>query len=96
MTFDEREVRRVAELAALTLTEEEVTLFAEQIGRILTYVQKLQEVDTTGVEPTLEGGVPIESLRPDEVRPSLPHEQALCNAPDAQDGMFRVPKVLDQ
>ncbi len=96
MTFDEQEVRRVAALAALTLTDDEVTLFAAQIGRILTFVEKLQEVDTSGIDPTPDAGMPLSALRPDDVQPSLSRDDALRNAPDTQDGMFRVPKVLEQ
>jgi aspartyl-tRNA(Asn)/glutamyl-tRNA(Gln) amidotransferase subunit C len=89
------EVEHVAKLARLELTEEEKRLFAEQLGAILEYAAKLNELDTSGVEPTTHV-LPISNvLRGDEIRPSWPLEQVLRNAPDEEDGQFKVPAVLE-
>jgi aspartyl-tRNA(Asn)/glutamyl-tRNA(Gln) amidotransferase subunit C len=88
------EVERIAALARLALTEDEKTLYTEQLGRILDYARQVGELDTRGASPTT--AVDVERLRE---RPDVPHvplsrEAALANAPDAAAGLFRVPKVL--
>lgn len=95
MAIGIHEVEHVAKLARLELTEEEKRLFAEQLGAILEYAAKLNELDTSGVEPTTHV-LPISNvLRGDEIRPSWPLEQVLRNAPDEEDGQFKVPAVLE-
>lgn len=95
MVIGIHEVEHVAQLARLELTEEEKRLFAEQLGSILEYAAKLNELDTSGVEPTTHV-LPISNvLREDEIRPSWPLEQVLRNAPDEEDGQFKVPAVLE-
>jgi len=90
-----QEVEHVARLARLELNEEEKRRFAEQLGAILEYAAKLNELDTSGVEPTTHV-LPISNvLREDEVRPSWPLDEVLRNAPDSEDGQFRVPAVLE-
>lgn len=87
-------VRQVAKLARLTLTDEEEAQFADQLGNILGYVDQLKELDTTGLEPTSHS-IPLKNvLRVDHVRPGLSREDLLANAPQAEEGMFRVPKIL--
>jgi aspartyl-tRNA(Asn)/glutamyl-tRNA(Gln) amidotransferase subunit C len=94
MPITREDVRKVAALARLALTEEEEKLYTEQLARILTYVEKLSEVDTEGVEPT-KYVVPIDKhLREDKVRPSLSQEEALKNAPHADKDCFKVPKII--
>jgi aspartyl-tRNA(Asn)/glutamyl-tRNA(Gln) amidotransferase subunit C len=87
-------VRHVARLARLALTPEEETRYAEQLGKILDYVKLLEELDTTGLEPTSHA-IPTENvLRPDVSRPGLGRDALLANAPQIEQGMFRVPRIL--
>jgi aspartyl-tRNA(Asn)/glutamyl-tRNA(Gln) amidotransferase subunit C len=96
VALSHEEVRRIAELAKLDLTEEEVALYAGQLSNILDYFQKLQQVDTSHIEPTASV-LPLKNvLRPDVATPPLPPEQVLANAPDAEGNLFRVSAVLDE
>ena len=95
-TLDEATVRHVAYLARLRITDEEVARYAAQLSTILRYMQQLNQLDTTGVEPTAHALPVANVFREDQVRPSLDPARALSNAPDRQDDFFRVPKVLDQ
>lgn len=89
------EVEAIAELAKLTLTDEEKALFQEQLSAILDYAEMLQQVDTTDVPPTASA-IPLKNvMRPDVVKLSLDNEGALFNAPEAEDGSFKVRAVLD-
>ncbi|HEY4706666.1 MAG TPA: Asp-tRNA(Asn)/Glu-tRNA(Gln) amidotransferase subunit GatC [Thermodesulfobacteriota bacterium] len=95
MSITEKDVLKVADLARLALTEKETELYTTQLTRILGYVDKLSELDTTGVEPTTYT-VPLETaLREDALRESLPREEALRNAPEAERGCFKVPKIIE-
>ena len=67
-----------------------------QLDAILGYVEQLRRVDTTGVEPTAHVLPLVNVMRDDEVRPSYPPDAMLANAPDAQDGQFRVPRILEE
>ena len=90
-----KEVETIAELAKLTLTDDEKTMFQEQLSAILDYAQLLQQVDTTGITPTTSA-LPLNNvMRPDVVELSLENEDALFNAPDAEDGSFKVRAVLE-
>jgi aspartyl-tRNA(Asn)/glutamyl-tRNA(Gln) amidotransferase subunit C len=94
MALTREEVLHVAKLARLTLNPEEVDLFTRQLNDILAYVQKLQEVDTTGVSP-LAHPVPIFNVfREDETVPGLSRDEGLANAPAPEDGSFSVPRVI--
>lgn len=95
MDISHKEVEHVAKLARLEVSEEEKVLFARQLSAILSYMDQLKELDTTGVEPTATVLPAANVFREDEVRPSLPREQALANAPEQVDGFFRVPKILE-
>lgn len=89
------EVQKVAHLARLELSPEEVELFTTQLNDILQAAEKLQALDTEGVQPTAYA-VPMQNVfREDVPEPSLSREEALANAPDPQDGYFRVPKIMD-
>jgi aspartyl-tRNA(Asn)/glutamyl-tRNA(Gln) amidotransferase subunit C len=89
------QVEHVAKLARLAVTDEEKALFGRQLSSILTYVETLNRVDTTQVEPTAHV-IPMQNvLREDEVKPSLPRDAALVNAPDSENGCFRVPKIIE-
>ena len=89
------EVKRIADLARLELTDEEIDLFARQLGDILGYVEQIRALDTTNVPPTSHVLVqPID--REDAIVPGLSRDEALANAPDAarEAGLFKVPRVL--
>jgi aspartyl-tRNA(Asn)/glutamyl-tRNA(Gln) amidotransferase subunit C len=89
------QVEHVAQLARLALSDEEKELFREQLSAILEYAERLQTLDTDEIPPTATV-LPLENImRDDEVRPSLPLEDVLANAPDVEDGCFRVPVVLE-
>ncbi|OGP53344.1 MAG: asparaginyl/glutamyl-tRNA amidotransferase subunit C [Deltaproteobacteria bacterium RBG_13_52_11] len=88
------EVEHVAHLARLRLTEEEKELFTDQLNAILNYVEKLNELDTSGVEATFHVVPHHNTMREDEVKESFPQEVSLGNAPDRAQGCFRVPKII--
>ena len=93
--IDGEQVRKVAKLARLELTDAEVQEFTGQLGAILGYVDKLSELETTDVEP-LAHCLPISNVfRKDEVCDSLGTERALANAPQRDGSFFKVPKILD-
>lgn len=82
-------------LARLNLTETEKKLFTEQLDSVIQYIDKLNELDTSNVEPTAHV-LPIKNVfRKDELRPSLSRDKALQNAPDSRDGFYKVPKIID-
>jgi aspartyl-tRNA(Asn)/glutamyl-tRNA(Gln) amidotransferase subunit C len=94
-SLSREEVLRIAALARLELTSDEVDLFTRQLAGILEYVEQIKELDTTGVPPTSHVmNQPID--RPDEPRPTLERDEALENAPEAarQAGLFKVPRVF--
>jgi aspartyl-tRNA(Asn)/glutamyl-tRNA(Gln) amidotransferase subunit C len=95
MRISQAEVEKVAKLARLELTEAEKDAFGRQLSSILTYMEKLNTYDTTGVEPTATVLGEVNVFREDEVRPSLPADRALANAPEQADGLFIVPKILE-
>ena len=93
LTMDD--VRKVALLARLRLTEDELAVMQQQLSSILEYMQMLQEVDVTDVPPTAQVTDVVNIVRPDEVRPSLPVEEVLQNAPRHEDGYFKVKPVFE-
>jgi aspartyl-tRNA(Asn)/glutamyl-tRNA(Gln) amidotransferase subunit C len=90
------DVEHVARLARLDLAPEERERMRSQLDAILGYVEQLRRVDTAGVEPTAHVLPLANVLRDDEVRPSYPAEAMLANAPELQDGQFRVPRILEE
>jgi aspartyl-tRNA(Asn)/glutamyl-tRNA(Gln) amidotransferase subunit C len=93
------DIRHLATLARLEMTDDEIAEFSTQLGRILDYANVVSQVDTTGVEPVAQGALSEfepPRWREDEPRPSIDREAALRAAPDADvaAGLFRVPKVL--
>ena len=95
MKISKKDVGHVARLARLRLTEEEKEKFGKQLNQILKYVEKLNELDTENVEPTSHV-VPLQNvLREDEVKPSLPVEDVLSNAPDKKGNYFKVPRIIE-
>ncbi|MCL6590495.1 MAG: Asp-tRNA(Asn)/Glu-tRNA(Gln) amidotransferase subunit GatC [Firmicutes bacterium] len=96
MGLSKAEVEHVARLARLGLTEAEKEEFTWQLNEIISFVKKLNELDTTGIEPTAHA-IPIQNVfRPDQIKPSLDPEQALSNAPDRVNDFFKVPKLLEE
>lgn len=92
------DVRKIAKLAHLEITEEEVALYTPQMKGIVEYIEQLNELDTEAIEPAI-GGLTTEGEQTDAIRDDIPHESlgqklALDQAPDAHSGHFRVPKVL--
>ena len=98
MSITETDIEKIAQLAHLEITDQERKMFAPQISEIVTYVEQLNEIDTSSVEPALGGLTPegeaTSADRNDEVQPSLGQKIALDQAPDPAAGHFRVPKVL--
>ncbi|EKD22278.1 MAG: hypothetical protein ACD_87C00071G0001 [uncultured bacterium] len=89
------EVAYVANLARLTLDGEAVIKFTTQLNKILLYMDKLNEVDTTGVEPMSHAIARKNAFRSDTVAASLTIEASLANAPDAKGSCFQVPRVIE-
>ena len=98
MPINQSDIEKVAQLAHLELAEEELKTFGAQIAEIVSYVEQLNEIDTSNVEPALGGLTPegekTDTSRPDEIAGSLGQKVALAEAPDPASGHFRVPKVL--
>jgi aspartyl-tRNA(Asn)/glutamyl-tRNA(Gln) amidotransferase subunit C len=95
MSLTKEEVDHIADLARLALTEEEKALYREQLSAILDYAARLQSVDTSHISPTSTVLATRSPLRPDVVTPGLSTEQALQNAPRAEQSQFRVPPVQE-
>jgi len=91
--ISEEQVRHVAGLARLGLTEEEIGEMGGQLDAILDSIEKIRELDLSSTPPTANPLNLSNVLRPDEPRPELPREEALAPAPDAEDGLFAVPRI---
>src|SRR5271166_2758807 len=100
----EKDVAYVAELAQLELTDEERARMLKDLNSVLDYIDRLNQLDTTNVEPMAQVaaryGAGAESfataMRPDELRPCLPHDEALRNSPKSDGVFFKVPKVIER
>jgi aspartyl-tRNA(Asn)/glutamyl-tRNA(Gln) amidotransferase subunit C len=94
--ISKQDVQKVAKLARLQLSDSEIDEFTGQLGSILEYVEKMNELDTENVEP-LAHSLPVHNIfRKDEVKESLGPEKSLANAPDTDGEYFKVPKILDE
>jgi len=91
-----QQVRHIAELAKLGITEEEADLFAEQLSEILEYAQMLNRLDTSAIPPTAQAIRMCNVTRRDQVQPSLPPDEILANAPQRQGNCFKVKLILEQ
>ena len=89
------DVKYVAHLARIALTPDEQEKFGAQLSNILGYIEKLNELDVSGIEPTAHAVPLVNVFRADEVRPSLPNAEALRNAPASANGLFMVPKIVE-
>ena len=94
MKITPQEISHVANLARLQLSQEEVEAMARQLDDILTYVAKLNELDTAAITPTTHAISIVNAFREDEVKPSLPREKALANGPRQNGEAFVVPRVI--
>ncbi len=95
MSISRDELKHIALLSRLELTEDEADLYTQHIGEILDYVDKLSELDVTGVEPTSHA-VPMQNvMRDDVIEPGLDIEEVLKNAPEKEERYFRVPRVTE-
>jgi aspartyl-tRNA(Asn)/glutamyl-tRNA(Gln) amidotransferase subunit C len=90
------DVEHVAMLARLALTDDEVEQLAGELGAILDYAADVSALDTADVPPTAHPLPLVNVLRPDEVRPGLDRDEVLAEAPAAEDGQFRVPRILGE
>ena len=99
MAFTEKDVRYVADLAHLELTEEEIKKYLPQLDSVLEYVQKLNELDTSAIEPMAQVTYPGSenaSFRADQPHRNFSQDEALANAPEAGAGSFKVPRVIER
>ena len=94
MKITKKQVEHVAHLARLTLNEEELDKMTNQLDNILSYVDKLKELDTDGIVPTSHVFSVCNAFREDTVKDSLPREEALMNASQHNSEMFKVPKII--
>jgi aspartyl-tRNA(Asn)/glutamyl-tRNA(Gln) amidotransferase subunit C len=90
------DITRIAQLARLALSEEELDSYGEQLEQILEHAARVQALPTEGVEPTSHPLTMVNAFRPDEVTACLDREEVLAQAPEAEDGYFRVPRILDE
>lgn len=95
MEIDRTMLDKIAHLARLELDEKEVPKLLQDMSRMISFVEKLKEVDTTGIQPLTTMSHEVNSLRDDEVRNQLSNDDVLKNAPDKDGKHFRVPKVLE-
>ena len=95
MKINKEDVDKIAGLAKLTFTDEEKESFRGNLEEIVSYVEKLNELDTEAVEPTYYIQDAGNAFREDVVQPSLSQEDALANAPGKAHGFFRVPKIIE-
>ena len=95
MRLTKDEVKHVALLSRLDLSDEMVETMAAQLSQVLDYIAKLNELDTTAVEPMSHPGALSNVLRDDALAESLDRKAALRNAPDRAEGFFRVPRVIE-
>ncbi len=95
MKLTRDDIRHVAELARVDVSEADVEAYIGELGRILEYMDQLGRLDTAGVPPTASVGVDRLPLREDEPRAGLAPGEALANAPDVREGHFRVPRVVE-
>ncbi|TDX58864.1 Asp-tRNA(Asn)/Glu-tRNA(Gln) amidotransferase subunit GatC [Orenia marismortui] len=95
MKIDKETVEKVAHLARLEVSEEEKDLFAHQLSDILEHAEKLNELDTEDVDPMAHVLEVNNVFREDKVRDSLDRESVLANAPEKDQGMFKVPQIVE-
>lgn len=95
MGITRKDVEYVARLARLKLSEEEIEKYSQQLAKILEYINKLNELDTSKTPPTYHVLPLTNVFRDDKVRPSLAKEEILSNAPESEEGYFKVKRVIE-
>ena len=95
MKIDRESIKKIAHLARLEFDEESAEKIAKDVSQILDWVEQLNEVDTTDVEPLTTMSTEVNDMREDKIGNHLSHEEALKNAPKSDTDHFRVPKVLE-
>jgi aspartyl-tRNA(Asn)/glutamyl-tRNA(Gln) amidotransferase subunit C len=95
MAIDRKTVEKVAKLARLQLSDEELDRYGQQLGAILDYIAKLEKLDVAGLEPLAQAVDTSNVFRDDVPRPGLPREAALQNAPEKNGDFFIVPKIIE-
>lgn len=95
MGIDKQQVEHVAKLARLELTDNDKERFRGQLSAILEHAERVSALDTEGVTPTSHSVPLLNVMRPDVVVPPLDHADALANAPAAESGHFRVPRIME-
>lgn len=95
MAITPEDVAKVAKLSRLSLSADETQIYSEQLGKILHYVEKLNALDTSTVEPMITAAASGNVFRKDEIKPCLKREDALGSAPEHDDEFFRVPPVIE-
>jgi len=95
MKIDKETLNKIAHLARLEFDEKDTEKMMQDMSNMVSFVEKLNEVDTTGIEPLTTMSHEINALREDKVKPHLDHDLALKNAPKKDQNYFRVPKVLE-
>ncbi|MBI1794486.1 MAG: Asp-tRNA(Asn)/Glu-tRNA(Gln) amidotransferase subunit GatC [Chloroflexi bacterium] len=95
MSLTKEEVEHIATLARLDLTDNQKTLYRQQLSAILDYMAKLRQLDTKDVPPTSGGGLSQMPLRADEIRPGLSTDALLKNAPQSEGDQFKIPPVFE-
>lgn len=94
MSLSQSEVRHVALLARLALSDDEIETLRGELNSILEHIDAIQQLDLSDVEPMTHAVPLVNMTRADVVRPGLSREDALLNAPDAEDGAFRIPRIV--
>jgi aspartyl-tRNA(Asn)/glutamyl-tRNA(Gln) amidotransferase subunit C len=94
MALSEKEVRHVAMLARLAVTDAEVETLREELNSILGHIDTIQQLDLSDVEPMTHAVPVVNVMRPDVVKPGLDRERALMNAPEAESGAFVIPQIV--
>ena len=94
MKISKKQVENVALLARLTLSEDDLDIMTIQLDNILSYVEKLNELDTSTIQPTTHVFSVCNAFREDKIQKSLSQNEALMNAPEQYGNMFQVPKIL--
>jgi len=90
------DIAKVAKLARIALSAEQLAMYGEQLGQILEHAERVQSLPTDGVPPTSHPMPMTNSFRQDELAPALDRDEVMAQAPDVVDGYFRVPRILDE
>lgn len=95
MTVDKNDIQKLSQLARINLSEDNVDATTDRINSVLNMIDALQQIDTTNISPMSHPLDAVQRLREDIVTEANEHEQMLSNAPDKQDGLFLVPRVIE-